>query len=211
MCSRSATIKKIHVIGDSHAIRFIDPSFKCYYLPGAIAYNMISDSSNTQSRAKAFEVLKGLKKSDPIMFSFGGIDCQTHLYKHVTNIDTIHVVVKRCVYRYISFIKEVQEKGYKNIIVFGPPATSPRWTEKEKTVVGTQIQRNYAVLLFTEYLSEQCKKIKVPVISIFFYLIKDNFCSDDSFYEEGMVHVIPEYQVGLFRTELRKNKLTKLL
>jgi len=111
----------LHVFGDSHSnLFFCHKNFLVHNVGPATAYNLINDSSSTKAKITIFKELNHIHFHEPILFIFGEIDCRIHIYnKYIINKSkNLDYFIKVVVKRYISFLKDIQQKGYKNIILY---------------------------------------------------------------------------------------------
>jgi len=196
-------IEHIHVIGDSHSKGFQGPGFTSYEITWATAYHMISETSQMMGRQKTLEILSTIGKEEYVMFSFGEIDCRAHLWKHVNGTNTIDDVVKICADRYLQFLLEVKELGYKNIMVFGPIASNLGIDDPVDYELTTTLdRRNYGAFLFNQYLEKQCELNGIIFITVFLNTIFNDLTTDSRYYDDSKVHLLPEVQTGYFIEQL---------
>jgi hypothetical protein len=199
----------IHVIGDSHVMRFIQgDDFKSYETHFATAYNMINPKSSSRGRQKAFDILSRLHKNDRIMFVYGEIDCRHHIMKHVNKTRTITDVVNDCVDRYMMFLLDVKNNHkFKNIMVMGPVASTPyEFIDVDIPTIGTTMERNIVTAEFNNYLKKRCKEHNIEFYTIFNQMISSGYKSNSDIYERDMIHIKPEIQTRMFLNEYCKAK-----
>lgn len=134
-------------------------------IPGALAYSLIKEHSQTDARALTLgtvyaAVAEGFQGW--IMLNFGANDCNGWIWRQLPRI-SFEESVRAVVERYVQFINEVRAI-YPKIAVFAPPATtkSPLFLGD----VGTEPERNLAILVFTSMLEQRVGPLRIPVISM---------------------------------------------
>ena len=191
-------MEKIYCFGDSHCNIFREKNtpfidiFEVYHVGPALAYSLCKEGTKTGAREKILDKLLDIPKDNYLMFCFGEIDCRLHLFKQ-SNLQkkTIKRVIYKCVKRYISFLKEIKNKGYR-VIVFGPIATT--WTRKHlynqsRSIVGTEEERNKITLEFNECLGNKCEEENIIFISIFLETIKNEYKTNRKLYSKDECHL----------------------
>ena len=125
----------IYCIGDSHASFFsgtdqmqpiypeagknLIPLFRSYRLGPVLAYSLPKLETRSQGREKLLALLSEIPVGSRIMLLFGEIDCRVHLLKQAEQrSESLEKVVKECVDRYFSVVKEIKDKGYQ-VMLFG--------------------------------------------------------------------------------------------
>ena len=199
----------IHVIGDSHVLRFKDKLFKSHEILYATAHNLIEKNSSSNSRNKIFKVLESINKADCVMLAFGEIDCRAHIVKNakINKVD-LKKEVLFTVERYFCFIKEIYEMGWTNLLVFAPVASTPFYIEDSSfPTFGTVEERNMVTLYFKECLEDFCSIFDIPVISIYDDLLESEFHPAEKYYQNDKIYIKPEYQVEFFKNRLRDLKI----
>ena len=187
----------IHCIGDSHVSIFngtdnismggelpyskdTHPNFKSYNLGPALAYNLNKKGHKWNNLLN--NVLKNIPKKDYILLSFGQIDCCNHLPKQkiLQPERSYIVIIKECVNKYFSVIKNIKEEGF-NVIVYGP--VIPQYCEYAQY---NREDKKFALKLFTEYLSLLCKDNNILHISMYDKLTDKNDMLIKHYYRETM-------------------------
>lgn len=194
----------LHCIGDSHASFFSGsdvmqpvfpdvarnyiPCFRSYRVGAATAYNLVKEKSQSKGREKVFEILNSIEKGSEVLLVFGEIDCRVHVLSQVEKQNgTIDVVVEKIVDRYVTFAKEVKEKGYK-VSLWGVIGSTDHvgsfGKEHEYPAVGSMVERNKVTKLFNEKLEKKAKKFGLGFVSIFDSLVNKEFVTNKTFYTD---------------------------
>lgn len=159
------------------------PGVRTLCIPGATAYSLLSETSRTQARTL---VLSGVRQaiieefSGWLMLYFGSNDCNAWIWRQVPRI-TLAEAVRDVVDRYVRFLHEVREI-YPTIAVFAPPAAT------KIRNIGTEVERNLAVLLFESMLHDRLDPHGIPVISMARAMIAPDGATISSFYCEDLLH-----------------------
>ncbi|MCK5018528.1 MAG: hypothetical protein KAS32_15820 [Candidatus Peribacteraceae bacterium] len=181
-----------HAIGNSHSIYFgtYFKNFRCYNVGATLAYSLGQDKvSKTNGKAHVLEILKFIKHDEQIIFTFGEIDCRAHLLKQVkTQNSSIQQVTEACAKSYMKFINEIKEMGYNNIMIWGIPASSSDILPPVKRYprIGSCKDRNKTTEELNNRIEEKCVKLGCQFISIFPYLIDENYETKPEFYTDGV-------------------------
>ncbi len=195
-------MKNIIAIGDSHVLRFKGhPYFTNHYeLIGATAYNM--NKEDGKGRVKTFKLLEGVDKNSFILFTLGEIDCRVHLVNKY--IEDGILAINECVDNYISFLNNVREKGFKDIIVFAPIASTPFDVPVGGYPTnGSVIDRNHITTLFNQRLKEKCDSMGFVCIDINKYLYESPYLPSKLYYADK-IHLKERYQKEFFTMEFRE-------
>lgn len=214
---------KIYCIGDSHASFFSGYNrvqlgwpnktinkytfLKSYRLGPVLAYNLCNFKTRSRGREKLLYILTHLIPSgNKVLFCFGEIDCRAHLLKQSElQKRDIHNIIRECVDRYFSVIKDTKEQGF-DVIVWNvmPSGITDDALEKEYPFYGTNIERNKVPKYFNEYLKQKLEKFNISFIDIFDKLVFENFETNVSYYFDG-VH-LSQKSMPYFLDELFKKK-----
>jgi hypothetical protein len=184
---------KLFVIGDSHAdfwkgsdqqnVYDRIPGIRTLRIHAATAYALLNDQSRSQARTIA---LNGAREAARdgfqgwIMLNFGANDCGTWIWRHVprlTLLESVGIVVER----YIQFIHEMRTI-YPKIAVFAPHAAA------KNPDMGTETERNLAVLLFGSLTKERLRAYNIPVISITRAMIDSDGRSIPHLFQADRIH-----------------------
>jgi lysophospholipase L1-like esterase len=195
----------IYCIGDSHVSFFsgidwiqplwpeksddVYPFFKSIRLGAVLAYNLCKTGTRWRGRERLFEFLKIKNPADgKIMLSFGEIDCRAHLVKQATlQHRSIDSVVRECVERYFSVVREVKDKGYDVLIWNAIPSTRhDKIPDIEAPVYGTCLERNYATRVFNEYVQELCSVAGIRFLSVFDELVNEEGLTRTEYYLDAV-------------------------
>ena len=167
--------KQLLVIGDSHAhfwngtgdrygVERIAGIRACG-IPGALAYNLIESVSTTCSRQVAVHELYKARDNGFrgwVMIGFGTVDCETFVWRYAQSLGLVEAV-RRIVERYMTFILQVKQ-FYPKVAVWGPVATKKALPHD--SAVGNEVERNLAVLVFTEVLREHLAPHGIPLMTM---------------------------------------------
>lgn len=174
------------VIGDSHS-RFWgggDTRVEergANHLPGIVAeiagpglaWNLVKEESTARGREKTLACIHSALSCGFrgwVMLSFGEIDIRCHILKSAAEIGMTNAVAA-CVNRYIAFTRELQQIHNK-VAIWGPVAsTNGEIYNPELPFIGTELERNYATVMFTEMLQQWSD---VPVLSPLYPTLLNN-------------------------------------
>ena len=163
------------VIGDSHTNFWNGtgnpegydtlPGIRSHTIHGALAYSLLKENSLTNARNLTLgsvyaAVAEGF--SGWILLNFGANDCNGWIWRQVPRL-RLETAIRGVVERYAAFIAEVREI-YPKVAIFGPPACtkSPLFLGD----VGTEPERNLAILVYTSMLKERLEPLGIPVMSM---------------------------------------------
>lgn len=171
---------QLFVIGDSHADFWNGTGnwqgedtisgVRTVSVPAALAYDLVEEVSTTDSRRTVLEALFGAVErgfNGWVMLGFGAVDCQLFVWQHAPTLG-FEESVRRVVKRYATFLRELR-LVHEKIAVWGPFAAHE--SAESDTAVGTQIERNLALLLFTGMLKRELASSRIPVLSMLEELI----------------------------------------
>lgn len=193
----------IYCIGDSHISFFSGkdkiqplwpkpclyalPYFESYRLGPSLAYNLCRNNTVSMGRERLYEVIcKQIPKGSHVLFCFGEIDCRAHILKQAEKQKIrLENVIKECVVRYFSVIKEIKNMGYYPVVWNVIPPTSRmdlRPETHEYPTYGSQNRRNEVTVLFNRYLDKLCNESNIPMISIYDKLVDNKGNAKSDFY-----------------------------
>jgi len=160
----------IHVIGDSHARVFKgNMPFIAHHIGAATAYNLIKDSSSTDSHRKLFNIIKRIKKNDIVVLIFGEIDCRIHTYyqfKKNNERYSIEEIIDRTIENYDRAIKQIKNKGIIPCICSISPATIVGNEYNYPFYASPQL-RSRITRLFNQRLQELCRNNSYCFIDVY--------------------------------------------
>ncbi len=213
----------IHCIGDSHVTFFSGfhrvqsmwpiKSFnkfsflKSYRLGPVLAYNLCSFKTRFNGREKLLYLSSHiLPLGCKVLFCFGEIDCRAHIIKQVEiSGKDIHEIIRECVDRYFSVIKETKEKGF-DILVFNviPSGIIDQVSYKpdDFPFYGTNLERNKVSKYFNKYLEQKLNKHNIIFIDIIDKLVFENYETNPSYFFDS-AH-LGQKAMPLFVNELLK-------
>lgn len=179
---------RLLVVGDSHArfwrgndgVREMPdsiPGVLTCETPGAIAFNLLNDNSTMLGRQKALAILDFAQErgfDGWLMLSFGEIDLRVHVFKHAPRIGLIKAL-QDIVHPYVGFIEEIQNR-FKKVAVWAPIASQSEDTiyMQAAPTVGSEVERNFATMVFTKILECRLAAKEVPVLSLLPLMIGDD-------------------------------------
>ncbi|MEO5353509.1 MAG: hypothetical protein H7835_09915 [Magnetococcus sp. XQGC-1] len=137
-----------------------------------MAWSLIKEETLTRAREKTLSITQTALSNGFrgwILLSYGEIDLRCHIMKSAVKIGLTNAV-SACVDRYIAFIHELK-KLYEQVAIWGPAGSTSLDSTTELPVVGTELERNYATILFTEMLRQRSG---VPVISVLYSTLLEN-------------------------------------
>jgi hypothetical protein len=188
---------QLYVIGDSHANCWNGTDtwlgedsisgVRTKVVTGALAYNLIEEVSTTNSRHAVLEtVFAALEGGFDgwFMLGFGAVDCQLWIWQYASSFG-FEESVRRVVERYVAFLLELRQVHSK-IAVWAPVAA--HISTVEDTAVGTQVERNLALLVFTDQLRRALAAHHIPVISILDEMIGADGRTRADLYSADLTH-----------------------
>ncbi|MDR2503518.1 MAG: hypothetical protein LBD82_03930 [Deltaproteobacteria bacterium] len=212
----------IYVIGDSHSLLFTlqndvkstpldfgictamnpHPDFTVYHIGPATAYNINKEQSSNLSFEKIQFLLKNGYFPDgaSVMISLGEIDMRAHVYKHVDGSPgSLRRTIDAVLHNYFLLVDRLRECGL-SIICYGPPASMPegRRSNPEHPTCGTEKARNSATEMFTQGLKEHAAERRIPMFSLFPYMINDDRTTRSEMMIDGC-HVSPRLRRLAFK------------
>lgn len=197
----------IHCIGDSHVSIFTGkdkiseghpcifdsmPYFRTYRLGPHTAHGV--GTLGHHGYNSLFELLESIPIEDPILLSYGEIDCRVHVIAQAEKQNkTIKEVVKDIVHRYAETIRRVQHIRNNRIIIWCPVPTLNHYDPNAYIQeinpyphIGKSQERNIATLFFEEELNNQFTCESIIILSIFKYVVNKDFLTDDKYYMDGV-------------------------
>ena len=155
-------MRKIHVIGDSHALFFDFEPFVPHHIGPRLAYKV-------GEKNRLWSVLSGIPKGQRVMLCCGEVDCRAHICKQaVKQSRSVEDVAKEVADRYFEAILKVKEMGYETIIWHAVHQTPRRVGKGKKyTTYGSFEDRVKATETFNGRLSELAKENGMKVLSVY--------------------------------------------
>jgi len=191
----------IHCIGDSHIVIFsgqphprwiesqalaytdIISEFSTHHLGPGLAYNTPELATKTRFREKTFELLDKLKKGSQIIICLGEIDLRKHLVQQSKSQNiAIENIVGECVYRYVTFIEKIYDKGFK-VSVLGIQMTD----EEDEKCKAQYHSRYQATKIFNSCLRFYLPDY-IPFLDIFNSTV-DGYRIIDKYYYSDRIHL----------------------
>jgi hypothetical protein len=199
------TDKIIHCIGDSHVSFFSGtesvqpkwpeksedrlPFFRTYRLGAVLAYSLCEFNTRMRGREKLFSILKEqIPPGNRLLLCFGEIDCRAHLLRQsIQQHKPIEEIVRKCVRRYYSVIKEMMDMNYELIIWSVIPSTLyEKVANEEFPVYGTCQERNHVTRLFNRELEKLSRPDEVMTVSIYDELVDENGLTRMEYYKDSV-------------------------
>jgi hypothetical protein len=189
------------VVGDSHSHLFsgydfnpngmrFAPHIRTQPVGPALAWTLMSENSTVDGRNKTLATFRGARDfgyTGWLMLSFGAIDLNCHIMERAVKSAMI-VAVRDLVTRYVTFIDEVR-KIYPKVAVWGPPPALSEGAMElyenyygQNTVLGSEIDRNYAILLFNNFLNQALTPRGVPFLSVAETFMHENGRTNHAFF-----------------------------
>lgn len=176
----------IHCIGDSHVCVFsgqngidkkdISPYFKTYRIGAPTAYNSYRYLEKITNIINTYVVA-----GDKLLFSFGEIDCRSHIIKHTSINKSIEDVVSVCVSRYGKLLKTISQFGFP-ILVWNVIPTSPKDIFGNYATVGSYSDRMKVTKIFNQMLKDFCLKNNLTFVSIYDIIVDTLDVQDRSYF-----------------------------
>ena len=181
---------KIPIIGDSH-VRFVAgkdehgdfedegicpvydgfcAKFVGWHLGPGLAFNVNREGTKTRAREKIERILDSgkVKSGSHVMFSFGEIDCRSHVVRQSEKLGKpMTNVIDDVCSSYVSMLERVAKRGFRPMV--WAPFASTRlsyWGDQEHPVYGTYEARNEAISLFNNQMRTECSKRKFVFVNI---------------------------------------------
>ena len=171
-----------------------------------LAYNINRYGSLNAAREKldALFEKRYIEKGETVMFSFGGIDIQAHVFKEARKQNkTPEEIIDNIIDIYLGYL-ETLTKDY-NIWVWGPTVAPAGEKENGFSIFGTEEERNKASLMFNAKLDERGKRLGIKHFTITRDLMDENYKTKPLFLADELhlsqrawLYAIPEFKkVGL--------------
>lgn len=201
---------RIAVIGDSHVnffggneylrwtslvdnkgihetVRFID-NFQPFHLGSALAYNTNKYNTATKAREKTEWLLQQrvIKKGQIVLCSFGEIDLRVHVLRRAKERQIEYErIIDDILLSYMEFLLMLAKQN--TVWVWGPIPSQVDGSKINPNYpyYGTETERNKATEYFNNKLQELCDKYGFTYLSIFKYLIMDNYKTKADYIADG--------------------------
>jgi hypothetical protein len=199
-------------IGDSHALFFAGtpqkmaatdtpdlfaPHIRTITVGPALAWNLTVHDSSQLGRERTLAALCGLRDHDYkgwVMLSFGAIDLHAHVTRHALESGLI-TAVTNIANRYLAFIDEARQI-YPQLAIWGVPGATPdervpifEYFYGKVATNGSEIDRNFCVMLFNRYLEKHLTEKKIPFLTVHDMVIQpDGRTRPDYLYDGNHLH-----------------------
>ena len=171
----------IHTTGDSHSRNGWDGVI-VHHLGPILCYSFGKEKLN-RCDIRNFD----MKDGDTIIFSFGEIDCRSHVYKHINELTTYQTIIDSIVEDYFEAIKlniVVSGIKLKNVCVYNivPPVEKYNVPEdSDYPYLGSDEERKSYVLYFNKTLKEKCIEN-----NFIFFDIYDKYIDENGFLKQEL-------------------------
>ena len=190
----------INCIGDSHVSIFNGsdmpsesingscpsdriPYFRTHRVGAYLAWS-IGDDKHEGHASTLNTSTEFIQKDLYTLFSFGEIDCRTHLIPQSERTNkTLEEVTVECVNKYFNgfILKVLNERNHKKIICYGPPPSTDSDTFK-----GTKEQRNFCCKTFNEHLRSLCADNNITFWTIYKDILNEDWSVKGNLYYDGI-------------------------
>jgi len=197
-------METVHCIGDSHVSVFVGkdiissglpcpedchPPFRTYRIGPYLAYSLGHPGHIAITLIR--DVLGRVPVSDPIMLSFGEIDCRVHIVmQSKIQGKSIEELSREVADRYAGLVNKLISEG-RQVFLYAPPPTCNHFNpeaavskENEYPHIGTTQERNRATYALTQRLKEH-----FPfgiVVDVFSRLVNENMTSKGEYFMDGI-------------------------
>jgi hypothetical protein len=174
-------MNNLFCFGDSHVgiFKYIDDKkdlkdtkISVVSVPGATALGMVNPNSKTDSLNIFYDKLTDIPKDSHLLFMLGEVDCgfviwyRAHKYGKQVKEQSLESIRN-----YFSFLRNVENLGYKNIILCTPPPPTIKdnqdWgkvANLRREVKATQKERTELTLYYNDLLREISRQTKYKII-----------------------------------------------
>lgn len=180
---------KIHTFGDSHSCNGWDyaPSVIQHHLGPILCYSIGRDGLNRLNIQHY-----GVENGDTVIFSFGEIDCRSHIKKYITANTPFTVIIDNIIDKYVDMIRQNINQFaniYACIYNIVPPIQRHNTPENhEYPYLGADEERKQYVLYFNYKLREICRKYHFTFVDIYDkYTDKNGYLN--KLLSDGKVHI----------------------
>ena len=168
-------------------------NFCTLHLGPALAYNLNRKGTQTAAREKVEKLLdlKILNENARIMCCFGEIDIRVNVLKQSERLKIpLKEAVDQIINNYIEFLLFLKNQKF-NIFAWGaiPSQIDGSPINPQYPYYGSEIDRNIATELFNERLETCCNANGIGFVSIFKYLINDNYTTKMEFISNDYCHL----------------------
>jgi hypothetical protein len=196
------------VFGDSHsviwegnnvlnrAMRSKFSNVEVFHLGPALAFNLINQENDGLGKwgIDIFSIMENKKSTaTAIMLCFGEIDIRTQIIRRAADSQSsIRFAVNEVVVRLNSFAEKLFDISKVPILIWEPVATTGAKKfsfNPDFPAIGSEIERNYATVLFSKISRELCEKSRANGASVYSFGIANqlmNFYETrEDFFEDG--------------------------
>lgn len=162
--------------------------FQVFHTGPGLAYNACRYGTFAATREKVDFLLKYgfIPKNSTILCCFGEIDIRVHAIRQAEQQGiSVEKVLDCIIERYLAFLQGIQKTNH--VMVWGPiPSTKdgayrdPLWP-----YYGSERARNIATAYFNQRLEETCESEKIGYVSVFKYLIDENYMTKGEYLYDG--------------------------
>lgn len=193
---------KLLVVGDSHSLFWKGhdevrggsdniPGVITCEIEAALAWTLVKEGSTKRGRERSLEYIQSAVEQGfhgCILLSFGEIDMRAHVMKQALSIGIVSAV-RDITDRYVNFIDEL--RAFKlRLAVWAPIASPPYEIGSDFTshwpTIGTEVERNFATVLFTNLLKKRLHPRNIPVLSLIHQLLHEDGTTIRGFLHDGI-------------------------
>jgi predicted SAM-dependent methyltransferase len=163
-------IKDGETIPHARNYRGFSAHFDALHLGPGLAYNLDRLGSNTRILERVNTLIDSgvISAGSSVLFSFGEIDCRSHVVKQTEKQGTsIEAVVEDICSHYANFLDMMTRRGVR-AMVWGPVASTPNqnYADPDAPAYGTIQQRNFAIITFNAMMKDVCSRRGLRFMSV---------------------------------------------
>lgn len=166
--------------------------FSTLNLGSVLAYSLNKRNTRYLGREKIeYFIKKGyIPKNAKILCVFGEIDLRAHVLKIVEKEQkTYEEIINDILNKYLEFLLWLKSQGFKVCAYGAVPQTWVKPEEINFPLYGSELERNKMAAYFDERLKTLCEENKIGFLSIFKYVVDDNFKTDSTYFIEDNHHL----------------------
>lgn len=184
-------VKDAYPLGDLIGIngcRDVIKPFKVFHIGPGLAYNALKYETFAATREKVEFLLKFgfIPKKSLVLCSFGEIDIRVHAIKQAEQQRIpVKKVLDDIIEHYLNFLLFL--KNTNQVMVWGPIPSTKEGSHKDPLwpYYGSEQERNKATEYFNRKLQFICNNNGIMYISIFKYLIDQDYMTKDEYLSDG--------------------------
>ena len=144
------------------------PCFRVFHLGATTAWQAYEHRSTTRGREKLESLLRrDIACGQPVLLSFGEIDCRCHIPRVVLAGATVAVAVEKTVMRFMRLPLDLQARGFR-VAVWGPPSVTDLFDQKNMIIpeVGPLELRREITRAYIHQLQVRCVAAGIPCVCL---------------------------------------------